>query len=111
MVFQDNDWGSTISFDPGTSISITGSHLELGLATGVDPAELWGRVYHLFDWPVGGPTEGFSIVNDITGGRYYWDTSALYASGNVQLVPEPSTLVFLAIGTVSLLGYVWRRRK
>jgi hypothetical protein len=28
----------------------------------------------------------------------------------VQLVPEPSTLVLLVIGTASLLAYVWRRR-
>lgn len=29
---------------------------------------------------------------------------------NVRLVPEPSTLVLLGIGAISLLAYVWRRR-
>jgi hypothetical protein len=47
-------------------------------------------------------------------------TSAGFGAGDVQLnlysflasgVPEPSTLILLAVGTVGLLAYAWRKRR
>jgi len=43
-----------------------------------------------------------------TGPGYFTLTNATLTS---TLVPEPSTLVLLGIGAVSLLAYAWRRRK
>ena len=33
------------------------------------------------------------------------------ATNNLNVVPEPSTLILLGMGTVALLAYVWRRRR
>ena len=36
--------------------------------------------------------------------------SETYSHINIQIVPEPSTLALLGIGTVGIAGFVWRRR-
>jgi hypothetical protein len=38
----------------------------------------------------------------------FWDTSQLYLTGTLSVVPEPSTLAFLALGGLACL---FRRRK
>ncbi len=41
-----------------------------------------------------------------------WSTWGDYTSvATTTLAPEPSTLVLLAVGLISLLAYAWRRRK
>lgn len=39
---------------------------------------------------------------------YYWETSTLYETGNVQLAPEPSTLILLAMAGI-MMFFVRRR--
>ena len=55
---------------------------------------------------------------DVTGARVY--TAALTGDQVLQnfnaginniITPEPSTLVLLATGLLSLLAYAWRKRK
>jgi hypothetical protein len=49
---------------------------------------------------------GFSVNPEMSySGQIAWDDISL------SIVPEPSTLIILGIGTVSLLAYPWRRRK
>ena len=110
LAFDGNAWGSTISFDPGIPVTL-GGNLELDLAAGVNPASLVGDSYQVFDWTGVSPSGQFaSITNDLPAG-YSWDTSQLYATGNVTLTPEPSTLALFAAGAIGLAGYgSWRRR-
>ena len=111
LVFQFDGaaWGSTISFDSGISVTL-GGNLELGIASGVDPASLLGDTFDLFDWTGVSPSGQFAqVINDLPT-RYSWDTSQLYSQGEVTLVPEPSTIILLAIASSILIGFGWRRR-
>ena len=40
-----------------------------------------------------------------------WDISGVQYQGDFTTAPEPSALVLLGIGAISLLAHVWRRRK
>ena len=55
------------------------------------------------------PTSGrlYLAYNDAL---VFWDNSGTF-SVNVGVVPEPSTIILLSAGAVSLLAYVRRRRK
>jgi len=67
------------------------------------------------DWPTGDFGNGVSAFgNNILVGDVYADDLGIPNSGAVYLiqgVPEPSTIVLLGIGAISLLSYAWRRRK
>ena len=102
-------WGSTISFDSGIPVTL-GGNLALDVTSEFNPASLLGDSFQVFDWTGVSPTGQFaSITNDLPVG-YSWDTSQLYTTGNVTLVPEPGTLVLLAAACFVAFA-AWKRRR
>ncbi|MBA4107866.1 MAG: hypothetical protein C0485_19205 [Pirellula sp.] len=79
LVFDADDWGSTISFAPGIQVALGGT-LDLAFAAGVDPADQLGRSFDLFDWTGVAPTGAFSVSSP-----YLWDLTKLYTTGEVTL--------------------------
>jgi hypothetical protein len=105
MIFEDNDWGSTISFEAGIEVGLGGT-LELGFAEDANRDDLIGTTFALFDWDGANVTGTFDKIVAEPG--TIWDTSNLYTTGEVSLVPEPSTLVLLLIAIGALAA---RRRR
>jgi len=108
VLLRDLTWGSTISFDPGIPVTLGGT-LKLGVETGVDPHTLLNQTFRLFDWTGVTPNGQFNVVNELPG--YAWDTSQVYTTGNVTLLPEPLALELLAAGAAALLAYRCLRRR
>jgi hypothetical protein len=100
LLLKDDDWGSTISFERGTAIALAGD-LEISLAQSVDPAALVGKSFQLFDWTGAASAGEFFLVSNLQ-----WDTSNLYSTGVVTLVPEPAAIVVLTLGVLAI-----RRRR
>jgi uncharacterized protein YjbI with pentapeptide repeats len=92
MVFEADEWDSTISFMPGIAVTLGGT-LELIFADDVNLANQLGRTFDLFDWTGVSPTGTFAVSSP-----YTWDLSNLYTMGEVTLlsVPEPSSVLFIA---------------
>lgn len=66
-----------------------------------------GQVFNLFDW-TGSASGAFSQVNlpePEAGGT--WDQSALYTTGTLTVIPEPSALLLLALTPLA----TWHRRR
>jgi uncharacterized protein YjbI with pentapeptide repeats len=105
LVFDADDWGSTISFETGITVELGGA-LGLTFAPDVDVAGQVGRTLDLFDWTGVARTGQFEIQSP-----YFWDTTNLYTTGDVKLVavPEPATASIL-IGTALLLLFSRRLR-
>lgn len=88
------------------SISLSGATLQVDSAfTG------WqvGDSFDLFDWGTS-PLTLFSsafVLPDLTGGLS-WDTSELYTSGTITVVPEPATIGLTGLGLFSL--FMMRRK-
>lgn len=107
MVFEDDDWGSTISFEPGIAVSLDGT-LELVFSDGTNRGELIGTSFDLFDWD--GAVVAGTFDHIVTEEGAIWDTSQLYITGEVTLIAEPSTVLLLTVGTFCFAAFPWRRR-
>jgi T5SS/PEP-CTERM-associated repeat protein len=61
-------------------------------------APVYGDTFDLFDWE-GGVSGTFAVTNmPALGNGLYWDTTNLYTTGTVTVVPEPATFMLLGIG-------------
>jgi uncharacterized protein YjbI with pentapeptide repeats len=103
MLFDADPWDSTISFAPGIPVTLGGT-LQLDFAGDVDLTTQLGRTIDVFDWAGVTPTGTFNIQSP-----YSWDTSKLYTTGDITLVPEPSSLGLLALMLPALLRRRCRR--
>ena len=61
VVFEDDQWGSTISFEPGIPVTLNGT-LELLFDDDAHPTSLVGTSYQLFDWTGVEPTGQFDLI-------------------------------------------------
>ena len=106
-VLEDDQWGSTLSFESGVPVSLGGT-LELLLDAKVNPVVLAGTTFQLFDWSgvsPGGTFDEIAFEPDTT-----WDTSQLYTTGEVTLLSAAGLSGdFNGDGVVNLADYtVWR---
>jgi uncharacterized protein YjbI with pentapeptide repeats len=104
MVFEADDWDSTISFAPGIPVTLGGT-LELAFAADVNLPSQVGRTFDLFDWTGVDPVGVFAVSSP-----YVWDLSSLYGAGDVTLtaIPEPASFSTMLIGSLCLIFH--RRR-
>ena len=85
--------------DVAADLSLAGT-LNVVLIDGFDPA--LGDTFDLLDW---GALDGtFNTVNlpNLDPGLA-WNTSELYSDGVIAVVPEPATLILLAVGGLALI--------
>jgi len=111
MLFEDNLWGSTISFQPGLAVSLGGS-LELLFAEDISPGGLIGTTFDLFDWHGAVVSGRFDRV--VTEAEAIWDVSNLYTTGEITLVsvvPEPSAPVLLGMGACVVVASAVRFKR
>jgi hypothetical protein len=104
FIFDEMPWVSTFSFDPGIPVSLEATVLRLEFAPGVDPLDLLGTSFQLFDWTGVAPIFQFRSIS----GGYQWDASQLYTNGVVTLIPEPNA--FAACTAVLVCFEISRRR-
>jgi uncharacterized protein YjbI with pentapeptide repeats len=99
MVFEADDWDSTIYFAPGIPVALGGT-LELTFAADVNLVGQIGRTFDLFDWTGVSPAGTFAIATP-----YAWDLTNLCTTGEVTLmsVPEPSALLSFGSALMALV--------
>jgi uncharacterized protein YjbI with pentapeptide repeats len=96
VLFEADDWGSTISFAASILVQLGGA-LELTFADDVNLTTQVGRTLRIFDWTGVAPDGQFEIRSP-----YVWDVSHLYTTGDVTLVavPEPSVASTVLMGVM-----------
>lgn len=107
LVFDDAEWGAKIAFEPGAYVSLGGTLL-LDFDPEIDVRALRGTTFDLFDWDGASlATEHarFDAVSSLPG--MSWDTSLLYATGQVTLlaVPEPATAMLFGLACLAWAAY------
>ena len=79
--------------------------LDVELIDGFTPQA--GETFDLFNGSLSG--EFGQVYLPALGHGLSWDTSSLNTSGQITVVPEPSTFALLGVGTVGILAYGRRR--
>ncbi len=74
--------------------------LSVELSTGFDP--LLGDSFDLIDWGTASGTFDGMTLPTLTG-SLSWDTSELYTTGTITVVPEPAVIGLLSIGAILTL--------
>jgi len=109
-VLEEAGGGPSVAYAAaGTGATLDlGGTLDLRFANGVDPNQLVGQTYDLFDWKETLGAEHFDQITTTPG--FQWDLSDLYVGGTVKLTvtPEPATLALLGLGG---LGVLLRRKR
>jgi hypothetical protein len=97
------------------SYAITGPDAAMFSLSGFTPGEVLGAgdladlSIHFSGTPgVGDPQATLSVLTDQSAS---FGSAGQTMTFGLMATPEPSTLVFLGIGAISLLGYAWRRRR
>jgi uncharacterized protein YjbI with pentapeptide repeats len=105
LVFEADDWNSTISFASGIPVELGGA-LGLTFAPDVDVVGQVGRTLDIFDWTGVTPAGQWEIQSP-----YVWDMTNLYTTGEVKLVavPEPSAIAMGILGALVVLVACYRR--
>jgi len=96
----------TVAF--GGRAALAGT-LDVELLGGFQPQA--GQTFDILDFDPGNLSGRFSAFDlpDL-GGGLSWDTSSLYTTGTITVIPEPTTLVLLALGQAALLARRKRRK-
>ena len=76
------------------SLSLDGS-LDVVLSNGFAPR--LGDTFDLFNAMTNGKFSSISLPR--LNNSFYWDTSELYSNGTITVVPEPSSIFYIIIGT------------
>jgi uncharacterized protein YjbI with pentapeptide repeats len=92
FLFEDDAWGSTISFDPSVGTAYLGGTLELSmkLDDGLSPGDLLGTTFDLFDWDgvtIDGAFDAVVLDPAWYAAGLSIDLSQLMTTGEVRVVP------------------------
>ncbi|MGO9109131.1 MAG: SUMF1/EgtB/PvdO family nonheme iron enzyme [Thermoguttaceae bacterium] len=107
MDYELNTPGSGYDQLEVSGLATLNGTLNVNLLSGFTPSA--GQSFDL----ISGRTMGsFSQINLPTlSNGMYWDTSSLYTTGTISVVPEPSTIPLLCAGAFGLLACAWRERR
>jgi len=70
---------------------------------------VYGNSVDLFDWTGASSGSFTTITSTPLGGGFSWDTSAIYTTGVIVVVPEPSTWALVAFSLTAVV--IFRRRR
>ncbi len=110
LLFDENPWHSTISFELGVPVLLADNRLWLKFTTQDAAIRQVGNSFRLFDWTGVSPVGGFRVTQEQVfvdprgqspfGIRvpYDWDLSRLYTTGEVTLLAAGSVIAGDATG-------------
>ncbi len=85
-----------------------GGTLDVSLYGGFNPAN--GDSFDILDWDsIIGTFDTINLPS--LSGELTWNSSNLYTTGTLQVVPEPSTCAMLIIAAAGFAGHIVRRRR